>query len=44
MFDELYNNLDEIKELKDKLVVIKYGGHAMKDEELKMAFAKDISL
>lgn len=44
MFDELYNNLDEIKELKDMLVVIKYGGHAMKDEELKMAFAKDISL
>ena len=44
MFDELYARLDDIKELKDKLVVIKYGGHAMKDEELKMAFAKDISL
>ncbi|HOT84706.1 MAG TPA: acetylglutamate kinase [Methanofastidiosum sp.] len=44
MFDDLYNNLDDIKELKDKLVIIKYGGHAMKDEELKKAFAKDISL
>ncbi|KYC54603.1 MAG: Acetylglutamate/acetylaminoadipate kinase [Candidatus Methanofastidiosum methylothiophilum] len=44
MFDDLYNNLSDIKELKNKLVVIKYGGHAMKNEELKKAFAKDISL
>ena len=28
MFDDLYNNLSDIKELKNKLVVIKYGGHA----------------
>lgn len=44
MFDDLYNNLSDIKELKNKLVVIKYGGHAMKNEELKKTFAKDISL
>lgn len=44
MFDELYDNLGNIKEMKDKVIVIKYGGHAMKDEELKKAFAKDISL
>lgn len=44
MFDEIYNNLDAIKELNGKLVVIKYGGHAMKDESLKKAFARDISV
>jgi acetylglutamate kinase len=44
MFDDLYKNLDSIKELKDKVVVIKYGGHAMKDDDLKKSFAKDISL
>ncbi|NMC60522.1 MAG: acetylglutamate kinase [Candidatus Methanofastidiosa archaeon] len=44
MFEELYDNLENIKEMKDKVIVVKYGGHAMKDEELKKAFAKDISL
>ena len=44
MFEELYDNLENIKEMKDKVIVVKYGGHAMKDEELKQAFAKDISL
>ena len=44
MFDDIYNNLENIKEMKDKVVVIKYGGHAMKDEELKKGFAKDISV
>ncbi len=40
----LIESLPYIKEFYDKTVVIKYGGHAMVDEELKKNFALDIIL
>lgn len=40
----LIEALPYIKRFSGKTVVIKYGGHAMKDEELKRNFAKDITL
>ena len=33
-----------IKQFKNKYIVIKYGGHAMGNEELSISFTKDISL
>nr|MDA3785809.1 acetylglutamate kinase [Deltaproteobacteria bacterium] len=38
----LIESLPYIKEFFGKTVVIKYGGHAMVDEELKKNFALDI--
>ncbi len=40
----LIESLPYIREFNDKTVVIKYGGHAMADEELKRNFALDIIL
>lgn len=40
----LIESLPYIKEFYNKTVVIKYGGHAMVDEELKSSFALDIIL
>ncbi|MCI5129500.1 MAG: acetylglutamate kinase [Candidatus Electrothrix sp. AUS3] len=40
----LIESLPYIRELKHKTVVIKYGGHAMVDEELKKNFALDVIL
>jgi acetylglutamate kinase len=40
----LIESLPYIREFKDKTVVIKYGGHAMVDEELKRNFALDVIL
>jgi len=40
----LIESLPYIKEFYNKTVVIKYGGHAMVDEELKKSFALDIIL
>ena len=36
--------LPYIKKFFDKTIVIKYGGNAMIDEELKQSFAKDVVL
>ena len=33
-----------LQHLRDKIVVVKYGGNAMVDDELKAAFAKDMVL
>lgn len=40
----LVESLPYIKKFYGKTIVIKYGGHAMVDEELKNSFAKDIVL
>ena len=40
----LVESLPYIREFNEKTVVIKYGGHAMVDEELKKSFALDIIL
>ena len=40
----LVESLPYIKEFYDKTIVIKYGGHAMVDEELKKNFALDVIL
>jgi acetylglutamate kinase len=42
--DILIEALPHIRRLAGKTVVVKYGGHAMVDEALKTAFAKDIAL
>nr|WP_321400248.1 acetylglutamate kinase [uncultured Desulfobacter sp.] len=42
--DILIEALPYIREFSGKTVVIKYGGHAMVDEELKTNFSKDICL
>ena len=40
----LIESLPYIRRFADKTIVIKYGGHAMVDEELKNAFAQDMVL
>jgi acetylglutamate kinase len=40
----LIEALPHIRKLSGKTIVVKYGGHAMVDEELKTGFAKDIAL
>ncbi len=40
----LHEALPYIREFYGKVVVIKYGGHAMVDEELKQSFARDVVL
>lgn len=40
----LVESLKYIKKFSGKIIVIKYGGHAMVDEELKNSFARDIVL
>ena len=40
----LHEALPYIREFYGKVVVIKYGGHAMVDEELKQGFARDVVL
>ncbi len=40
----LIEALPYIKRFSGKTIVIKYGGHAMKDENLKQDFANDITL
>ena len=40
----LIESLPYMREFKDQTVVIKYGGHAMVDEELKKNFALDVIL
>jgi acetylglutamate kinase len=40
----LIESLPYIREFSGKTVVIKYGGHAMTDDALRLSFAKDISL
>src|SRR2546426_6456770 len=42
--DVLLEALPYIRRFAGKLLVIKYGGHAMEDEELKDAFAQDVAL
>jgi acetylglutamate kinase len=42
--DILIEALPYIKKFSGKTIVIKYGGHAMKDEDLKKDFANDITL
>jgi len=40
----LIESLPYIKEFSGKTVVVKYGGHAMTDEALRLSFAKDMAL
>ena len=40
----LIESLPYLRKLHGETVVIKYGGHAMKDEALKAAFARNIAL
>jgi acetylglutamate kinase len=40
----LIESLPYMQEFRNKTVVIKYGGHAMVDENLKRQFALDLSL
>ncbi|GAB6178302.1 acetylglutamate kinase [Desulfobaculum senezii] len=42
--DVLLESLPYIRQFYGQTIVIKYGGHAMKDEELKQAFAKCVVL
>jgi acetylglutamate kinase len=42
--DILIESLPYIREFAGQTIVIKYGGHAMVDEQLKVDFAKDITL
>ncbi|MCD8493533.1 MAG: acetylglutamate kinase [Geovibrio sp.] len=42
--DVLIEALPYIQKFYGKTIVIKYGGHAMVDEELKLSFANDIVL
>src|SRR5947199_78089 len=42
--DVLLEALPYIRRFAGKLLVIKYGGHAMEDEELKDSFAQDVAL
>ena len=40
----LIESLPYLRKFHGETVVIKYGGHAMKDEALKAAFARNIAL
>lgn len=40
----LIESLPYIKKFSGKTFVIKYGGHAMENDELKYSFAEDITL
>lgn len=40
----LIESLPYIREFSGKTVVVKYGGHAMTDENLRLSFAKDMAL
>ncbi|MCL1865462.1 MAG: acetylglutamate kinase [Spirochaetes bacterium] len=40
----LIESLPYIKEFSGKTIVVKYGGHAMTDEALRLSFAKDMAL
>ncbi|WP_461211476.1 acetylglutamate kinase [Desulfocurvus sp. DL9XJH121] len=40
----LLESLPYLRQFYGQTIVIKYGGHAMKDEELKQAFAKSVTL
>jgi len=40
----LIESLPYIREFSGKTVVVKYGGHAMTDENLRLSFARDIAL
>jgi len=42
--DVLTESLPYIQKFKGKTIVIKYGGNAMVDEDLKSSFARDIVL
>jgi acetylglutamate kinase len=42
--DEMLEAMPYIRRFWGKLLVIKYGGHAMEDDELKDSFAQDIAL
>ena len=42
--DVLIESLPYIQKFKGKTIVIKYGGNAMVDEDLKSSFARDIVL
>jgi len=42
--DVLLEALPYIRRFAGKLLVVKYGGHAMEDEELKDSFAQDVAL
>ncbi len=42
--DVLLEALPYIRRFAGKLLVIKYGGHAMEDDELKDSFAQDVAL
>ena len=42
--DILIKALSYIRKFSGTTIVIKYGGHAMVDEQLKVDFAKDITL
>jgi acetylglutamate kinase len=41
--ETLIESLDWLRKFHDKVIVIKFGGNAMVDEELKRAFAQDIA-
>jgi acetylglutamate kinase len=41
--ETLIESLDWLRQFHDKVIVIKFGGNAMVDEELKRAFAQDIA-
>lgn len=41
--ETLIESLDWLRQFHDKVIVIKFGGNAMVDEELQRAFAKDVS-
>ena len=41
--DTLVQALPWLERFRGALVVIKYGGHAMVDDELKAAFAQDVA-
>jgi len=40
----LIESLPYIREFSGKTVVVKYGGHAMSDEALRLSFARDMAL
>ncbi len=42
--DVLLEALPYIQRFADKTIVIKYGGHAMEDEDLKLSFVRDVIL
>ena len=41
--ETLIESLDWLRQFHDKVIVIKFGGNAMVDKELKRAFAQDIA-